>query len=260
MKARALVALACVACATLGASAAAAQPAPGAVYVRGGVGFATQSMGDWRDFIESLKQAFPEWTNIKTAFEPGAEVGYVVHPLFSVGVRVAHQRGTSNNSYGDLELTQSQRLAMSMTTWTGTATLWLPTLPGFYIGAEAGRGQGAIDYEAHVHHASDPSSDRDQTGAWNGSKFVGGVFVGFQQRLGEHGFWYYHGGWRRADLGVMNGHIDDLQYGRYDGPPVLGGDILRTDYSGIGVSFGFGVAFGGHAVEREAGDREARVR
>jgi hypothetical protein len=255
----AIAALACAA--AFVAAPVAAQPNPGSFYVHGSVGLATESMDDWRAYIDGLKQAFPDWRNIGTAFGPAGEVGYVVNRYVSLGVRLAHQRGTSSNAYADLELMQSQRIRVSMDTWTVNASVWLPNVKGLYIGGDVGSGRGAVDYEAHVHRNSDPAADRDQSARWTGNGFVAGLFVGYQQRMGEHGFWFYRGSWRTADLGVFDGRIVDEQFGSATGPPAIGNKTFDTDFSGIGVAFGFGLSIGGQPDGApDPAAREARIR
>jgi hypothetical protein len=232
------------------AAPAFSQPNPGTFFIRASAGFASQSLEDWNDEIDTFNsQVLPSasFDDFGGAFPFGVELGYQLKPALSLSVGVFRQSDSADNTYSDASGSLTLDTEVAMTAVTGAVSYWPLNTHGVFLGADIGMGFGTAKQNLVFRDFNDPANDFDLSGDWSGNGVVAGAFVGFQHQVSS-GF-LLHGrlGYQFQNLGKFDGDITSAQLGSGSTPPInlFTGQTKDTDFSGVQALFGIGFAFGG---------------
>ena len=180
----------------------------------------------------------------------GGEAGYMMSPLWSLGISVSTSGTDGSVLFGSfIADAGSNDLDGSMIDLTATASIWTPGNSGFFAGVEAGAGFGKLT-ETFEYTSFSPSSLKYR-GEWNGTCFVGGVFAGFHYDFSYGLMVLAKGGYKHRNPGTMGGEttITESTYPSYP-PGVAPGPItdsagraLESDFSCSYLAVGLGWRF-----------------
>jgi len=226
-------------------------------YVRGSVGYSTQSLGDLNDDIEQDELVF-RTAGLPVTFEPfggaldlAVEMGMRIVPTsrgipsISLGVGVSYETNDVHHAYSDLSGSFSDKTDLAILDVTGNLTFWFPSVRWLFAGFEAGKGFGSATEELQFRDFADPTNDLDVAGNFDGSGFVVGVFSGLQYEASGGALLFLKVGYHYRNLGHFDGTITSPQLGSSSGTAVNNaGRPLEFDFSGIYVKVGIGLAFG----------------
>ena len=229
-------------------SAAFSQPPVGSFCLRGMAGVASQSLDDWNDDIlwnEQYVQGFgydAAFAELGGAIPFGIEAGYQVHPFIAFSVAVLRQSEQAENSYSGAFDSGSLSNEVELTSVTANTSFWIPGAHGLFLGAAIGAGFGSAKREARY-----PSSFALSFETWEGSGhgMVGGPFLGYEGGLAS-GFRYHARlSYQFQNLGVFDGTYTTPFASVDDFPPEGQRGEIETDFSGVQLLVGIGVALGG---------------
>jgi len=225
------------------------QPAPGSFFIRGSLGYATQSLGDCNDEIDLINEGVPgssgpkDLDNFGGVIPWGIEIGYQLNPAFSLSVGVLQQRDLLENSYTIPSESLTLNSELALTAVTGAISYWIPNSGGFFFGADVGVGFGTARQDFVYRR----SGTTDWSGDWSGNGLVGGAFAGYQYQSASGLLWSARTGYQLQNLGEFDGErTSSSPFGLSgSGPPLdLNGEPMETDFSGVQFLLGIGYAFG----------------
>jgi len=236
-----------------------AQPPPGSLFVRFVAAVGAMPMGDLDGYVGD---------NLSTLLTPGAprtmveemgvsvvaggEAGFMLSPLWSVGVSMTTSDASSSAVFGSLFVgLGSTSLTAKITEVTATASFWPRGGGGLFASAEAGAAFGRL--EESFDYSSFAGDALAYKGHWEGTGFVGGLFAGYQHRLRGGFNLLAQTGYKFRNLGVLPGDrtITASTYSAYPTGTTSGpirdssGRALESDFSVFYVGLGVGWSFGG---------------
>ena len=226
------------------------QPPAGTFFIRASAGFASQSLEDWNDEIDTFNsQVLPSasFDNFGGAFPFGVELGYQLKPAVSLSVGVFRQSDSADNNYSDGSGSLTVNTDVAMTAVTGAISYWPPNTHGVFLGADVGMGFGTATQDLAFRDFNDPANDFDITGDWDGDGLVAGAFLGVQHPIGTAFLLHGRLGYQFQNLGEFDGDITSPQLGSGSSPPInlFTGASKDTDLSGVQLLVGVGFVFGG---------------
>lgn len=229
---------------------------PASIYMRGSVGFATQSLADVNDDIELVGSSYSplatslDWEKFGGAVPFGVEGGYQFSDRLSGGIGFTYQKskvehdgtldftdtGSGTSYFADLGEDQD----LSLLDFYGTLTLWIPEAPGLHFGGQLGVARGKLDFADFIDlTASDGTFLIGAgTGDADATRFSAGIYAGYEATLtpvfGLSGRVGYH----YLNLGEMEGTYTFV--GDSDtGPLNLSATGPVTDSNGGSMDFDF---------------------
>lgn len=178
---------------------------PGTVTLRGSLGFTTAAMSSINSAIETTRDAFladtlleeAAWAPIGGAPNVALELDTQVSPLVSVGIGFSAQRGSQFNEafktfsfdeFGEPAEFESFSEQPRYSAWdlTGSATVWVPSAPGFHFGGQLGLVRGTFSNEtAHIFSTFSGEFTEMASGSWSGTGLSAGLFTGYEQPIGS---------------------------------------------------------------------------
>ena len=246
----------------------AAAAAPGSAYLRGSVGFATQSLEELNDDVRRVRSDLSElstrldWENLGHAVPFGIEAGYQVSERVSWGIGFTYQSSeveryaavdfgsTGGLISGDFGEAQD----LSVLDLYGTFTVWAPA-SGLHVGGQIGVARGTLDFSDFVDlTASDGSFVvGDGRGEADATALSAGIYAGYEAALSPSFGLSGRIGYLYCNLGEMEGDytfIGDDETGPIDSSgtgPVTdsAGRPVDFDVSGLRASAAVTIRFGG---------------
>lgn len=189
----------------LAAAPARTAPQPGKTTLRGWLGFSTLALGDLNSRIEAQRTAYGsdstvdelKWDPFGGAPNLGGELDVQLSPKVSVGLgidvmhsSVHHQVflvTSLNPDTGEPEEfnTTDERGTVSAWDVVGNVSLWVPSAPGLYFGAQVGLLRGTFTRDEVYHFESNTAFPdlRFTDGTFKGTGAVLGAFTGYEQAL-----------------------------------------------------------------------------
>jgi len=220
--------------------------------MRGSLGVASQSLKDWNDaikeeerFLQSSGAPVSKWDTFGAGFPAGAEVGFFSNDMVSVGAGFAYQKSSVSNTVSDASASLSSSANVSVLSFVGNVSIWIPGTRGLFVGADGGVGLGKAKSEGHFRDFGDPTQDFDARGDWDGKGPVAGVFAGFQRSFPGGPLLFVKVGFQFQNLGEFDGTSGGTGQATQSGPPrKSSGQAMDTDFSGLQLAAGFGFALG----------------
>ena len=114
----------------------------------------------------------------------GAEIGFRVSEMVSLGAGINYQKNELTNSYTDITGSYLDDITLEILELTGNITFWVPSAPGLFFGASGGMGYGDLEEYLSFQIFGDPASSFTITGTGDGSGFTGGLFGGYEANFG----------------------------------------------------------------------------
>jgi hypothetical protein len=233
------------------------QPAPRSIFVRVFAATASRTMGDMDGYlVDNVSSWAGPGASIAgtggfgPTFLVGGEAGYMLSPLWSLGICVTRSWNDDVVLFGNfISDAGNDALDASMTDVTATATLWAPG--GLFAGGEAGVGFGELK-ETFEYRSAYPGG-LNYHGDWENAGFVGGAFAGYQYGFSIGLAAVGKAGYKYRNLGTMAGSTTTTESAYSSNPPgVTPGPItdstgraLESDFSCFYFTLGLGWRFGG---------------
>jgi hypothetical protein len=242
-------------CVFLGAGSALAQAVkvvrdtPSPYYARLYVGLAYQALGDWNDDIkedESILQSGGVPMSLErlgSGFPIGFEAGYAISEDASIGIGAHYQRASSGNQYSDASGSVEASTKLSLIGVLAHGSYSLRKEDDIFLIGELGVGLGKAESNLALRDFATPANNLDVHGRWDGIGPIVGVAVAFERDLNPRTVLFSRVGYRRQNLGQLDGESSSPQLGlQVTGPPRNNaGDPMDTDFSGLCVLIGLGL-------------------
>jgi hypothetical protein len=219
-------------------------------YLRGSLGYGSQTLGDVNDGIREDEQIFisggvpVRFDTFGGALDVGAEFGFRLARVLSLGVGVNYQKNDVNNAYSDLSGEFRDDVTLKIVDVSGNVTLWVPDT-GLFFGASAGVGLGKLDEFISFIIYGDPTSSFSVSAKGKGNGFVAGVFGGYDAEFSSGLLVFGKVGYRFRNLGNFDADAQSPELGSSSGPVRNNaGRPIDFDFSGAYVSVGVGVSLG----------------
>jgi len=189
----------------LAAAPARPAPQPGRTTLRAWMGFSTLALGDINSRIEAQRTAFGSDTTVdELRWDPfggapnlGGELDVQISPKLSAGIGVDVLRSSVSHQVfrvfsldpdtgepAEFETTDEHG---TVSAWdvVGNVSMWVPSAPGLYFGAQVGLMRGTFTH-SDVYHVETFTAFPDlrfTDGTFKGTGAVLGAFTGYDQAL-----------------------------------------------------------------------------
>jgi hypothetical protein len=229
--------------------AAARAPVVGAWQARASFGYASHSLDEWNDALETERRAFGAGAVYGSEFGSGAPFALEAaarRGAWALGAGYLHERAASSQ-LGLLEGgTYSRTSRVSMKATIAIVTWYPARIRGIHARAEGGVAWARASTLAELDGFFGDTASYNEAGSWTGTAPVFGIAVGYQRTDFNPGpVVFAQAGYRRQDFGALDGWWHRTGVGMRDGPPQdADGRTIETDLSGFHVVLGLGVQFG----------------
>jgi hypothetical protein len=251
-------------------------PTPGKTTVRAWLGYSTFALGDINSQIEAQRNAFgsdtlvdeSRWDPFGGAPNLGGELDVQITPTVSAGLGVDVHRSSVRHQMSRVfsldpdsgEPAEFENLdeQTKISAWDVVAnvSMWVPSAPGLYFGAQVGLVRGTYTNES-VHHIDTFTTPSDlllTQGTFQGTGAVLGAFTGYEQSINPQLSITTRMGYRYRQIARPIGTTNITEWGdqgnarEWESGPLLdaNGHTMSLDLGGFYFQIGLSVALGGN--------------